>query len=78
MAPGAASMPRRRFRLSLSRELTLFEFLRNNDLIARNFFDPNSPLGLTRNQFGGVLGGPIRKSKTFVFRSYEGFRQNLD
>lgn len=56
---------------------SLFEFLRNNDLNARNFFDPNSPPGLTRNQFGAALGGPIRKNKTFVFGNYEGFRQNL-
>ena len=59
---------------------TLFEFLRNSDLDARNFFD--YPRGerippLRRNQFGGALGGPIRKDKTFIFGNYEGFREHL-
>ncbi|HJT89134.1 MAG TPA: carboxypeptidase-like regulatory domain-containing protein, partial [Bryobacteraceae bacterium] len=57
---------------------TLFEFLRNSDLDARNFFDHvSSPPPFERNQFGGSAGGPIRKDKTFVFGSYEGFRQRL-
>jgi hypothetical protein len=55
----------------------VFEFLRNNDLNARNFFDPGSAPGFQRNQFGGSLGGPIRKNKTFVFANYEEFRQHL-
>ena len=53
-----------------------FEFLRNNVLDARNFFDRNIP-PFRRNQFGGLLGGPIRKDKTFFMGSYEGLRQRL-
>ena len=54
---------------------SLFEFLRNNDLDARNFFDGASTAPFKRNQFGGSFGGPIRKDKTFFFGSYEGLRQ---
>jgi hypothetical protein len=54
-----------------------FEFLRNNDLDARNFFNPTpqpqSPF--KRNQFGAAFGGPIVKNKTYFFLSYEGLRQ---
>jgi hypothetical protein len=51
-----------------------FEFFRNNDLDARNFFVPE--IGeFRRNQFGGSLGGPIKKDKAFFFFSYEGTRQ---
>ncbi|MFN7993465.1 MAG: TonB-dependent receptor [Bryobacteraceae bacterium] len=54
---------------------TAYEFLRNNDMDARNFFQPSvSPL--KRNQFGGSVGGPIRKDKLFWFGGYEGTRQN--
>ena len=59
---------------------TLFEFLRNSDMDARNFFDFPPGLRLPpfrRNQFGGAAGGPIRKDKTFIFGNYEGFRQRL-
>src|SRR5208337_1704905 len=63
-----------------------FEFVRNRNLDAKNFFDqpdctPDSIQGtcapiprLDRNQFGGTLGGPIQKDKTFLFASYEGLR----
>ncbi len=54
---------------------SLFEFLRNNDLDARNFFDKESTAPFKRNQFGGSVGGPIRKDRTFFFGSYEGLRQ---
>lgn len=54
-----------------------FEFLRNNDLDAPNFFDQGAAPPFQRNQFGGSLGGPIRKNKTFLFVNYEGLRQNL-
>jgi Carboxypeptidase regulatory-like domain len=52
----------------------MFEFLRNDKLDARNYFDgPVKPV-YVQNQFGGTLGGPIRKDKTFYFLSYEGER----
>jgi len=47
-----------------------FEFLRNYDLNARNFF-ATSPDGLKRNQFGGTFGGPIKKDKLFFFGGYQ-------
>ena len=55
----------------------LFEFLRNSDLDARNFFDQGSVPPFRRNQFGGSLGGPLKKNKWFLFGNYEGFRQAL-
>jgi len=55
---------------------TAFEFLRNSDLDARNFLIGGSP-AFKRNQFGGTLGGPILKDKSFFFGSYEGLRQRL-
>src|SRR5262245_32633305 len=58
-----------------------FEFLRNSALDARNFFDQSSPgrrlPPFQRNQFGGALGGPLRKDRLFLFGNYEGFRQRL-
>ncbi|MBV8896886.1 MAG: carboxypeptidase regulatory-like domain-containing protein, partial [Acidobacteriaceae bacterium] len=56
---------------------SLYEFIRNNDLDARNFFDGASTPGFQRNQFGGSLGGPVKRDKTFLFGNYEGFRQHL-
>jgi hypothetical protein len=56
---------------------SVYEFLRNNDLDARNFFDVGSAAPFQRNQFGASLGGPIQTDKTFVFANYEGLRQNL-
>src|SRR5438034_3517608 len=53
-----------------------YEFLRNSALDARNFFDARIP-PFKRNQFGGSLGGPIQKDRTFVFADYEGLRQSL-
>jgi Carboxypeptidase regulatory-like domain/TonB dependent receptor len=55
----------------------LFEFLRNDALDARNFFNFtfSEPPPFKRNQFGGSLGGPIVKNKTFFLFSYEGLRQ---
>ena len=52
---------------------TLYEFLRNDALDARNFF-ASAVEPLKQNQFGGTLGGPIRKNKDFFFGYYEGFR----
>src|SRR5881296_2801948 len=55
---------------------SVYEFLRNSALDARNFFDARIP-PFKRNQFGGALGGPIQKDRTFVFADYEGLRQSL-
>ena len=55
---------------------TVFEFIRNDAVDARNYFRP-APLSknvLKQNQFGATLGGPIVKDKTFFFASYEGLR----
>jgi hypothetical protein len=53
---------------------SLFEFLRNDAFDARNFFAAKKEK-LERNQFGGTLGGPIVRNKTFFFASYEGQRK---
>ena len=52
-----------------------FEFLRNTDLDARNFFSPERSF-YRQNQFGGTVGGPIRKNKIFYFGDYQGTRSN--
>ena len=51
-----------------------FEFLRNTALDARNFFSPERSF-YRQNQFGGTLGGPVRKNKIFFFGDYQGTRQ---
>jgi hypothetical protein len=51
----------------------LFEFLRNQKLDARNFFVADRE-PLKRNQFGGTLGGPIKKDRVFFFVDYQGTR----
>src|SRR5256886_2321716 len=58
---------------------SMFEFHRSSALDAKNFFDRASdPIPpFKRNQFGGVIGGPIRKDKTFFFAAYEGLRESL-
>ena len=50
-----------------------WEFLRNSDLNARNFFSPNVP-ALRQNQFGVAAGGRVIKDKLFFFGTYEGLR----
>jgi carboxypeptidase family protein len=57
----------------------VFEFLRNTDLDARNYFSPTRG-AFDQNQFGGTLGGPIRKNKVFFFADYQGTRstQGID
>ncbi|MGC2332091.1 MAG: TonB-dependent receptor, partial [Candidatus Acidiferrales bacterium] len=66
-----------------------FEYLRNSALDARNYFDTAASSGTTasgqprrlppyrRNDFGGSLGGPIRKDNTFFYVTYEGLREAL-
>ncbi len=57
---------------------SVFEFLRNSALDARNFFDPTrQPPPFRRNEFGGTLGGPLRRDKAFFFGAYEGLREGL-
>ena len=51
----------------------VFEFLRNYAFDARNYFAPTRDT-LKQNQFGGTLGGPIKKDKLFFFGSYQGTR----
>jgi len=55
---------------------SIFEFVRNDVFDARNPFDPSKqPFRL--NQFGGSIGGPIAKNRTFFFANYEGLRQRV-
>ena len=55
---------------------TVFEFLRNSALDSRSFFaQTSSTPPFRQNQFGGAIGGPIKKNRLFLFGNYEGFRQ---
>lgn len=49
---------------------SLYEFFRNKDLNARGYFDPVNP-DFQQNQYGGTIGGPIKKDRTFIFLSFE-------
>lgn len=54
---------------------TLYEYVRNSALDAMNYFDvPGHKPSFSRNQFGGSVGGPIKKEKAFFFFNYEGLR----
>ena len=54
---------------------TFFEFLRNEDLNARNYFAPaGAKPEFRRNQYGFTVGGPIRRNKTFFFADWQGTR----
>jgi len=53
---------------------SLFEFLRNEKLDARNYFDPQRGV-FKRNQFGGTIGSPIIRNKVFFFGDYQGTRE---
>jgi hypothetical protein len=57
---------------------SVYEFLRNSALDSRNYFDDHTqPIPpFKRNQFGGAIGGPIIKNRTFFFADYEGIRQS--
>jgi len=54
----------------------VFEFLRNTDLDAKDFFESDRGV-FHQNQFGGTFGGPIFRNKTFFFVDYQGTRQNI-
>src|SRR3989442_7714016 len=58
---------------------SLFEFFRNNKLDARNFFNPkpDPQTAFRNNQFGGSIGGPIARNRTFFFFAYEGQRERV-
>ena len=56
---------------------TFYEFLRNKELNANNFFQNragNARPNLIQNQFGGSVGGPIKRDKTFFFANWEEYR----
>ena len=55
----------------------LFEFVRNGDFNARNFFATQND-SLKRNQYGGTIGGPVRKNKLFFFAGYQGTKTRQD
>ena len=58
---------------------SVFEFFRNNKLDARNFFNPkpDPETQFRNNQFGGALGGPIKRNQTFFYFAYEGQRERV-
>lgn len=56
---------------------SVYEFLRNSALDARNYFDAATIAPFRRNQFGATIGGPLRRDETFFFFNYEGLRQAL-
>ena len=57
---------------------TVFEFMRNSKIDARNFFDDgDNPPPFRRDQFGGTLTGPIKKDRSFFLFSFEGLRDRL-
>jgi hypothetical protein len=57
---------------------SVYEFFRNTALNARNFFNSAGPKdGFHNNQFGGAMGGPLVKNKTFFYAAYEGQRETV-
>jgi hypothetical protein len=57
----------------------VFEFFRNEQLNARNYFQKSNPVkpDYRRNQYGGMLGGPLVRNRTFFFVDYQGQRQSI-
>jgi len=57
----------------------VFEFFRNEHLNARNYFQTSNAVkpDYRRNQYGGMLGGPVVKDRTFFFADFQGQRQNI-
>ena len=58
---------------------SVFEFFRNEHLNARNFFQRSNPAKpeYRRNQYGGLIGGPVLRDRTFFFADYQGQRQHI-
>lgn len=56
---------------------SLYEYFRNDNLDARNFFDPSQKPKFTRNQFGATAGGPVRKERVFYFVGFETLKERL-
>ena len=54
---------------------SIYDYLRNRDLDARNFFDGSVRPEYIRNQFGAGVGGPIRENRTFFYGNFEGLRE---
>ncbi|GGH08471.1 TonB-dependent receptor [Silvibacterium dinghuense] len=54
-----------------------YEFIQNNELNATNYFATSNPL-LVLNQYGGSLGGPIRKDHAWLFGAYEGYHDRVE
>jgi len=60
---------------------TLYDYVRNTDFDANDFFNNQQGLPrsvLRRNQYGGTIGGPIRRNKLFFFFAYQGQKQSQD
>jgi len=52
-----------------------YEYFRNNVMDATNLLQANGAHALQQNQFGGAIGGPLQKDRTFIYGNYEGQRR---